>query len=298
MTHRPISPSGKPRNSPALGPEPSKRPSSRRSCPPSPLPCTTTANRPVTFPAAPSSSSMPSRPLRLTRLPVAHKKKIWQRLAGMEWPHLGNIEFSPYTVLHLEDVPAELVAATDRYLRDREVFIHSDPDILGGTPVIRGTRITVYSVLGRLDGGETIDDLVEDYPISIPGHSRPPRFTPGATPSGAAPPAGRGKPRPDARPPSQCGSSWTSAFRRPSPARSTGKASILQFIRVTSAASANPITPFFDAVWMKTLSLSQPMRAISVLSSHPKPSTRASSSFPASTAESRKRCFSWPSAIC
>lgn len=131
-----------------------------------------------TFPATLHNNSKPTRHLprgavvffhalkaaRLTRLPVTHKKRIWQRLAGMDWPRLENIEFAAYTVLHLEDVPAELVTAIDRYLRDREAFIHSDPDILGGTPVIRGTRITVYSVLGRLDGGETIDDLVEDYP--------------------------------------------------------------------------------------------------------------------------------------
>ena len=100
----------------------------------------------------------------LTRLPVSHKRRIWQRLAGMEWPRLENVEFAAYTVLHLEDVPEELIASADRYLRDRAAFIHSDPDILGGTPVIRGTRITVYSVLGRLEGGDTVDDLVEDYP--------------------------------------------------------------------------------------------------------------------------------------
>ena len=131
-----------------------------------------------TFPATLHNNSKPTRHLprgavvffhalkaaRLARLPVTHKKRIWQCLASMDWPHLENIEFAAYTVLHLEKVPAELVAATDRYLRDRDVFIHSDPGILGGTPVIRGTRITVYSVLGRLQGGETVDDLVEDYP--------------------------------------------------------------------------------------------------------------------------------------
>ena len=131
-----------------------------------------------TFPVTLNNNNKPTRHLprgavvffhalkaaRLTRLPVTHKKRIWQRLASMEWPRLENIEFATYTVLHLEDVPTELVATTNQYLHDREVFIHSDPGILGGTPVIRGTRITVYSVLGRLQGGESIDDLVEDYP--------------------------------------------------------------------------------------------------------------------------------------
>ena len=58
--------------------------------------------------------------------------------------------------------PADLSGAAPGTLE--EAFIHSDPGILGGTPVIRGTRITVYSVLGRLRGGEAMGDLIEDYP--------------------------------------------------------------------------------------------------------------------------------------
>ncbi|HEX7857796.1 MAG TPA: DUF433 domain-containing protein [Sphingobium sp.] len=37
-------------------------------------------------------------------------------------------------------------------------------DILGGTPVIKGTRLSVYALLGRIDGGESIDAIIEDYP--------------------------------------------------------------------------------------------------------------------------------------
>ncbi|GGK52606.1 DUF433 domain-containing protein [Salinarimonas ramus] len=43
-------------------------------------------------------------------------------------------------------------------------FIDMNEAILSGTPVIRGTRVTVYSVLGRVRHGETIDDLVADNP--------------------------------------------------------------------------------------------------------------------------------------
>ena len=66
------------------------------------------------------------------------------------------------------DVPAlvgsDLAERAARYGRAREDHIVVDPDIMGGTPVLRGTRITVYSVLGRLDGGDTIDDIVGDNP--------------------------------------------------------------------------------------------------------------------------------------
>jgi uncharacterized protein (DUF433 family) len=49
------------------------------------------------------------------------------------------------------------------YERARE-YIVSDPTVMGGTPTIRGTRITARSVLGRIEAGDTIDSILEDYP--------------------------------------------------------------------------------------------------------------------------------------
>jgi uncharacterized protein (DUF433 family) len=43
-------------------------------------------------------------------------------------------------------------------------YIIKDEEIQGGTPVIRGTRMTVYSVLGRVDHGDTVEDILEDNP--------------------------------------------------------------------------------------------------------------------------------------
>ena len=39
-----------------------------------------------------------------------------------------------------------------------------DPDICNGQPVIKGTRITVQTVLGFLGAGDSIDDVLEEYP--------------------------------------------------------------------------------------------------------------------------------------
>ena len=39
------------------------------------------------------------------------------------------------------------------------------PGVLGGKPVIRGTRISVEHVLDSLAAGETIDELLVDYPF-------------------------------------------------------------------------------------------------------------------------------------
>jgi len=57
--------------------------------------------------------------------------------------------------------------ATSRSVQGRAAdpgYIVVDEEVMGGTPVIRGTRITVYSVLGRIEHGDTVDDIVEDNP--------------------------------------------------------------------------------------------------------------------------------------
>lgn len=42
--------------------------------------------------------------------------------------------------------------------------ITSDPDVCGGKPCIRGTRIMVTNILGMLAGGATIEQVLEAYP--------------------------------------------------------------------------------------------------------------------------------------
>ncbi len=39
-----------------------------------------------------------------------------------------------------------------------------DPEQMGGLPCIRGMRVTVSMVLGQLAGGQTIEQLLADYP--------------------------------------------------------------------------------------------------------------------------------------
>ena len=39
-----------------------------------------------------------------------------------------------------------------------------DPAVMMGKPVVAGTRITVELILEKLGAGETVDDLLLDYP--------------------------------------------------------------------------------------------------------------------------------------
>jgi uncharacterized protein (DUF433 family) len=42
--------------------------------------------------------------------------------------------------------------------------ITADPARMGGLPTIRDTRVTASMVLGQLAAGQTIDDVLADYP--------------------------------------------------------------------------------------------------------------------------------------
>ena len=47
--------------------------------------------------------------------------------------------------------------------RSDEVIV-KDLDILGGTPVFRGTRVPFQALLDYLEGGETLDEFIDDFP--------------------------------------------------------------------------------------------------------------------------------------
>lgn len=42
--------------------------------------------------------------------------------------------------------------------------ISISPNICHGKPVIKGTRVLVSNILGALSTGETIEQIIEDYP--------------------------------------------------------------------------------------------------------------------------------------
>lgn len=42
--------------------------------------------------------------------------------------------------------------------------IVKDPDILGGTPVFRGTRVPIQALFDYLEGGDTLEDFLEGFP--------------------------------------------------------------------------------------------------------------------------------------
>ncbi len=107
----------------------------------------------------------------VARLPVTLSlaaKRDLVRTLGERHPDrmtTDPLEIAPAVTVDVSAlVGSDLAGRAARYSRAREDHIVVDPGIMGGTPVLRGTRMTVYSVSGRLEGGDSIDDILEDNP--------------------------------------------------------------------------------------------------------------------------------------
>src|SRR2546423_2725950 len=45
-----------------------------------------------------------------------------------------------------------------------DAVVHSDPEILGGTPVFRGTRVPLKNLVDYLAAGDTLDEFLDHFP--------------------------------------------------------------------------------------------------------------------------------------
>ena len=60
--------------------------------------------------------------------------------------------------------PRRELAVAIRSLRRAKDLVVADPEIMGGEPVFRGTRVQVHRIAALLEQGETEADLLEGYP--------------------------------------------------------------------------------------------------------------------------------------
>jgi len=49
-------------------------------------------------------------------------------------------------------------------MADQESVIHSDPEILGGTPVFVGTRVPLRNLIDYLERGHGLDVFLDAFP--------------------------------------------------------------------------------------------------------------------------------------
>jgi uncharacterized protein (DUF433 family) len=121
-------------------------------------------------------------------LPVAVKRRV------AEWARGGlaagaTLELDNALVVRFGSEVAQAAERARRYVSMRERLVWSDPEVRGGEPVIRGTRVPVRGLARQIELGETRETLREDYPFlpeeafelapawarSHPRQGRPPR---------------------------------------------------------------------------------------------------------------------------
>ncbi len=64
------------------------------------------------------------------------------------------------------DTAKALAAVRQRlclYGRAKDLIVR-DPEIIGGAPTLKGTRITAQSILGPIQDGDSVATIIEDYP--------------------------------------------------------------------------------------------------------------------------------------
>lgn len=102
------------------------------------------------------------------RLPVSVKQDV-RRWIVSEKPYRRKrgaelvVGDGPLVIRCTREV-RERTQAGERYARDRDRFIVSDPDIFGGAPVIKGTRLLASAIAGRIDAGDTFEMLRHERP--------------------------------------------------------------------------------------------------------------------------------------
>jgi uncharacterized protein (DUF433 family) len=100
------------------------------------------------------------------RLSTARKKRLLLEHMRIRPSAMSKarIELAPAVEIDVGRLVGDAMSRAERYRTTCDSWIVIDEKIKGGTPVIRGTRMTVYSVLGRVEHGDSIDDVLTDNP--------------------------------------------------------------------------------------------------------------------------------------
>ena len=48
--------------------------------------------------------------------------------------------------------------------KEQEPVVHSDPEIMSGTPVFVGTRVPFQTLIDYLEAGQPLSEFLEDFP--------------------------------------------------------------------------------------------------------------------------------------
>lgn len=103
----------------------------------------------------------------LKSLPLAERRRVAKAIERD--PAIDGMYVSSGSVIFIECKSAQRdVDAGLRRLASAERMAHSDPEILRGAPVYKGTRIPIHVIAGMLSQGVSPEEILEGYPALTP----------------------------------------------------------------------------------------------------------------------------------
>ena len=82
-----------------------------------------------------------------------------------------ELELAPALVVRRVDAVEHARQRAERYAQLRDRWIVRDPEIKGGDPVIKGSRVSVHTLAEQIASGES-DEVLEDDLPHIPAEAR------------------------------------------------------------------------------------------------------------------------------
>jgi uncharacterized protein (DUF433 family) len=98
------------------------------------------------------------------RLSVKLKRELRDWIVNRSPQPAEELELSPALRIAMTDYASEVATRAAEYARLRDKYVEVDARKLGGTPVIRDTRMPVRTLAELVESGESRDVLREDYP--------------------------------------------------------------------------------------------------------------------------------------
>ena len=99
----------------------------------------------------------------LRLLPMESRREVARATESVPGPDIVAVAGSSVLFIQVKDARND-VERELRRLRKVEQMVVSDPEIMGGTPVFRGTRIPVDLVATMTAQGASVEEILEGYP--------------------------------------------------------------------------------------------------------------------------------------
>ncbi len=97
----------------------------------------------------------------LNRLPLRVRKDVFRRV--LRQPHQKRLKYTEALIIDVDAARAKMTTRLEELERATRV-IGSDPEIMQGTPVFRGTRMPVYLIAEMVERGVSPEEILDGYP--------------------------------------------------------------------------------------------------------------------------------------